>query len=172
MPHPYGNWVAFALYVIAGISDYLDGWLARKYSMTSIVGKVLDPIADKLLITAVILMLMAVHIIDGYFTIAGGIIICRELLVSGLREFLLQIGGTGIAVSRLAKWKTAGQIGSLGWLLVGTSVTITLTNAFTLTCIHIGLGILVIAAILTIITGWNYMLLGYTTIKEKNNPRG
>jgi CDP-diacylglycerol--glycerol-3-phosphate 3-phosphatidyltransferase/cardiolipin synthase len=154
-----GGWLgyalAFVLYCVAGITDYLDGYLARAQGTVSKLGVFLDPIADKIMIAAVIVMLIASPSdrISGWHVIAALVILLREITVSGLREYLagLQIS---IPVSRLAKWKTAFQMIALGALLLGGA----LSNWPT---IHdIGLVCLWAAAILTLITGWDYLRVG------------
>ena len=105
--------VAFALFVAAGITDWLDGYLARVWEQQSTLGRMLDPIADKLLVGAVLLMLVYDRTIQGPAIFAAVIILAREILVSGLREFLAELN-VKILVRRLAKWKTTLQMVSLG----------------------------------------------------------
>ena len=150
-----GYSIAFALYCVAGITDYLDGYLARAQGTVSKLGVFLDPIADKIMIAAVIVMLIAApdNRIGGLHVIAALIILLREITVSGLREFLagLQIS---VPVSQLAKWKTAFQMIALGALLLAGAMT-------HWPMIHlIGLVCLWAAAILTLITGWDYLRVG------------
>ncbi|MFA5123477.1 CDP-alcohol phosphatidyltransferase family protein, partial [Zavarzinia sp.] len=85
---PVGNWIAFGLFAAASITDYFDGWLARAWNQVSPLGRFLDPVADKLLVASAILMLVAMRQIEGFAVIAAVVIMCREMLVSGLREFL------------------------------------------------------------------------------------
>ncbi|MHA1571206.1 MAG: CDP-diacylglycerol--glycerol-3-phosphate 3-phosphatidyltransferase, partial [Alphaproteobacteria bacterium] len=115
LPRELADWTAFSLFVVAGLTDWLDGFLARRWSMTSSFGEFLDPVADKLLVAAAIILLVWA---DRAPLLPALIILCRELLVSGLREFLAGIR-ISVPVSRLAKWKTALQIGALCFLLVG-----------------------------------------------------
>lgn len=154
-----GGWLgyafAFALYCVAGITDYLDGYLARAQGTVSKLGVFLDPIADKIMIAAVIVMLIAAPTdpITGWHVIAAMIILLREITVSGLREFLagLQVS---VPVSRLAKWKTAFQMIALGALLLAGALK-------SWPWIHdVGLACLWAAAILTLITGWDYLRAG------------
>ena len=147
------RWIAFGLYAFAGITDYLDGYLARSLNQHSDFGRLLDPIADKLLVGAVLLILCALDHISGYSLLPALIILLREILVSGLREFLAEIQ-VRMPVSKLAKWKTAFQIGSLGFLIVGAA------GPEWLPTVLIGEGLLWAAAILTLITGYDYLRSG------------
>src|SRR6201991_1180479 len=113
-PHwPTRYAIGFALYCLMGITDYFDGYLARAQGAVSKLGIFLDPIADKIMIAAVILMLVATHDLAGYAAIAALIILLREIAVSGLREFLAEVR-VSAPVSKLAKWKTTFQLVSLG----------------------------------------------------------
>lgn len=147
------RWIAFGLYAFAGITDYLDGYLARSMNQHSDFGRLLDPIADKLLVGAVLLILCALDHISGYSLLPALIILLREILVSGLREFLAEIQ-VRMPVSKLAKWKTTFQIGALGFLIVGTA------GPEWLPTVLIGEGLLWAAAILTLITGYDYLRSG------------
>ncbi len=154
-----GHWpwlLAFLLFCLAGVTDYLDGYLARAHGTVSKIGVFLDPIADKIMVAAVIVMLVHSGIIHGLSVIAGLVILLREIIVSGLREFLagLQVS---LPVSQLAKWKTAFQMIALGalvlagasdWLLPGVPVR------------DIGLACLWLAAGLTLVTGYDYLRVG------------
>ena len=136
-----------------GITDYFDGYLARAQGTVSKLGVFLDPIADKIMVGAVILMLAATRDIAGIHIAAAMIILLREIAVSGLREFLagLQVS---VPVSRLAKWKTAFQLIALGALIFAGAVP-----AFPLVQL-LGIATLWAAAILTLITGWDYLRVG------------
>ena len=147
--YPYSNWVTFGLFVYAGLTDYLDGWLARAWDMKSKLGQLLDPIADKLLVTSTMVMLVSVGTISGTALIAALIILLRELLVSGLREFLAHIG-VELPVSKLAKWKTATQILAVSMLLLGEAISV-------VPALLIGIATLWISAGLTIVTGYFYL---------------
>ena len=160
---PGGSWfdyaLAFALYCLMGITDYFDGYLARAKGTVSRLGVFLDPIADKIMIAAVVLMLVFADIrpgegiIDGLHVIAALVILLREIAVSGLREFLagLQVS---VPVSRLAKWKTTFQLVALGALILAGAVP-------EASWVHdVGLGSLWAAALLTAITGWDYLRVG------------
>ncbi|MGJ3647121.1 CDP-diacylglycerol--glycerol-3-phosphate 3-phosphatidyltransferase [Sphingomonas sp. GlSt437] len=148
-----GYLLAFLLYVVAAVTDYLDGYLARAQGAVSKLGIFLDPIADKLMVAAVILMLVGTRDIAGIHLIAALIILLREIAVSGLREFL---GGiqVSVPVTRLAKWKTALQLVALGALiLAGALPAIGWIRPAGL----IGLWS---AAGITLITGWDYLRIG------------
>ncbi|HEX5181733.1 MAG TPA: CDP-diacylglycerol--glycerol-3-phosphate 3-phosphatidyltransferase [Allosphingosinicella sp.] len=149
----FGYALAFALYCLMGITDYFDGYVARARGAVSRLGIFLDPIADKIMVASVILMLVFVHVIPGIHVVAALIILIREIAVSGLREFLagLQVS---VPVSRLAKWKTAFQLVSLGALILGGALPQwAWVHAF-------GIASLWAAAILTLITGWDYLRTG------------
>jgi len=154
---PAGGWfdyaLAFVLYCLMGITDYFDGYLARAKGTVSRLGVFLDPIADKVMVAAVIVMLVFTGNIAGIHVIAGLIILLREIMVSGLREFLagLQVS---VPVSRMAKWKTAFQLISLGALILGGA-----TPQWPLFH-NIGIVSLWAAAILTLVTGWDYLRVG------------
>jgi cardiolipin synthase len=150
---PAMRWYALGLYALAGISDYLDGYLARAYAQQSSLGRMLDPIADKLLIAACLLMLVADRSIQSWSIWAAIVILSREILVSGLREFLAEVK-ISVPVSKLAKWKTTAQIVSVGFLVAGPAGDAVLPAGWTL---QIGIALLWAAAILTIITGHDYM---------------
>ena len=146
VPGHMAAWTAFALYAFAGISDFLDGYLARRWQAGSAFGRIFDPIADKLLVAALLLCLIASGLVAGIDLIPVIVIILRELLVSGLREYLGQTGAV-LPVSRLAKWKTAVQLVALGLLLLVPVIPV--WNA--------GLIVLWVAAGLTAVTGWAYL---------------
>ncbi|MCZ8258790.1 MAG: CDP-diacylglycerol--glycerol-3-phosphate 3-phosphatidyltransferase [Beijerinckiaceae bacterium] len=150
---PAMRWYALGLYALAGISDYLDGYLARAYAQQSSLGRMLDPIADKLLVAACLLMLVADGSIRSWSLWAAIVILSREILVSGLREFLAEVK-ISVPVSKLAKWKTTAQIVSVGFLVAGPAGDAVLPAGWTG---HIGVVLLWAAAILTMITGYDYM---------------
>lgn len=147
------RWAACALFVVAAISDYFDGYLARHRNEVSPLGRFLDPIADKLLVASVILMLVAIGAIRGWVILPALVILCREILVSGLREYLAEIR-VPLPVSQLAKWKTAIQMIALGVLIVGESGPAFLPVQL------IGEIGLWLAAALTMITGYDYLRRG------------
>ena len=162
-----GYGLAYALYCLMGITDYFDGYLARSSGAVSKLGVFLDPIADKIMIAAVILVLTAQGILRGPFVgdahvIAGLIILVREIAVSGLREFLggLQVS---IPVSKLAKWKTTFQLVALGALILGGALpgwNVWIGGTEANVPHTVGLATLWAAAILTLVTGWDYLRVG------------
>ena len=172
-PSPVDYAVTFVLYCVVGLTDYLDGYLARAQGLTSRLGQFLDPIADKIMVAAVLMMLISsrkanpVPEIAGLHIIAALIILLREIIVSGLREYLagLQVS---VPVSALAKWKTTLQLVSLGALILGGAVHGAPCVPGSEPCIPrpgqwihlVGLTTLWGAAVLTVITGWDYLRVG------------
>jgi CDP-diacylglycerol--glycerol-3-phosphate 3-phosphatidyltransferase/cardiolipin synthase len=167
-----GYAIGFVLYALIAITDYFDGYVARAQGTVSKLGIFLDPIADKIMVSAVILILTAQGYLRGPYVgdmhvLAGLIILIREIAVSGLREFL---GGiqVSVPVSKLAKWKTTFQLVSLGALILGGAVHGQPCQSLGFPCttvaqswIHIvGLTTLWAAAVLTCITGWDYLRVG------------
>ncbi len=148
------RWIAVALYVVAAVTDFFDGYLARAWSQQSAIGRMLDPIADKLLVSASLLMLASDGTIRGWSLWAALVILCREILVSGLREFLAELR-VSVPVTRLAKWKTTAQLVAVGVLLAGPAADLVVPG-ITL----FGIGLLWIAALLTLYTGWDYFRAG------------
>jgi CDP-diacylglycerol--glycerol-3-phosphate 3-phosphatidyltransferase/cardiolipin synthase len=162
-----GYAIGFAVYGLMGVTDYFDGYLARAQGTVSKLGIFLDPIADKIMVAAVILVLTAQGVLTGPYVgdlhvIAGLIILIREIAVSGLREFL---GGiqVSVPVSRLAKWKTTFQFIALGALILGQGAphwTVMLAGIDANVPHTVGLVTLWAAAVLTVITGWDYLRVG------------
>jgi cardiolipin synthase len=150
---PAMRWYALALYAAAGMTDYLDGYLARLYDEQSSLGRMLDPIADKLLVAACLLILVGNGSIRSWSIWAAIVILSREILVSGLREFLAEVK-VSVPVSHLAKWKTAMQLVAIGFLIAGPAGDALLPEDWTRL---IGLALLWVAAILTLVTGYDYM---------------
>lgn len=148
------RWLAFAVFVAACITDWLDGYLARAWEQQSTLGRMLDPIADKLLVGATLLMLVHAGTISGFSIWAAIIILSREILVSGLREFLAELN-VKVHVTQLAKWKTAFQFIALAMLLVGPAAE-ELVPGVTAA----GIVIFWIAALLTLFTGYDYLKAG------------
>ena len=153
--HPAAAWIACIIFVVAAVTDYFDGHLARTRRQISAIGVFLDPIADKLLVASVILMLVATARIDHITVLPALVILCREILVSGLREFLASLQ-VSVPVSRLAKWKTALQMVALGFLIVGRA------GPSWVPVQMIGETGLWGAAILTLFTGYDYLHTGLT----------
>lgn len=154
------RWSALALFTIASITDFFDGYLARIWNQTSNIGKMLDPIADKLLVASILLLVAADGTIAGWSIWAAIIILCREILVSGLREYLADLK-ISVPVSVLAKYKTAVQMIALGFLLAGPAGEKVLPYTT-----EIGITLLWIAAIITMITGYDYFRAGLKHIVD------
>jgi cardiolipin synthase len=150
----FARWAGLAIFILASITDYLDGYLARIWNQTSNIGKMLDPIADKLLIASVLLLMAADGTIAGWSLWAAITILCREILVSGLREYLAALK-VSVPVTRIAKWKTTAQMFALAFLLAGPAGDKVLPYTT-----EIGITLLWIAAILTIYTGYDYFRAG------------
>src|SRR6185437_10226578 len=160
LPDFYSQWLACALFAAAGVTDYLDGHFARLWKQQSEIGRFLDPIADKLLVGAALFMLAAFARISSAAILPALVILSREILVSGLREYLAGLR-VRVPVSRLAKWKTGIQMGAIGVLLVGDA------GPSGLPLIVIGELMLWAAAVLTIITGYDYLRAGLTHINDE-----
>jgi cardiolipin synthase len=148
------RWVALAIFISAGVTDILDGYFARMWGQQSSLGRMLDPIADKLLVSSCLLMLAAEKSIHGWSLLAAVIILCREILVSGLREYLAELR-VGVPVTKLAKWKTLGQMVAVGFLIAGEAGVKVLPQT-----IEIGVALLWLSALITLYTGWDYMRAG------------
>ena len=150
---PTGYAIAFALYCLMGVTDYFDGYLARANGAVSRLGIFLDPIADKIMVAAVVLILVSTRDIAGLDVIAALVILLREIAVSGLREFLAPLQ-VSVPVSRLAKWKTTLQLVALGALILAGAVPeapwISIVGRVSLWG----------AAALTLLTGWDYLRVG------------
>ena len=165
MESDLGQYLACGLFSVAAITDFFDGYLARAYGQQSSFGQFLDPVADKLLVASALLMATGFGQISGLTILPAIVILCREILVSGLREFLagLQIG---VPVSTLAKWKTMIQMFAIGFLIVGDSGPDVLPTRL------IGELGLWVAAVLTLITGYDYLRasLHHLTGEKDHNP--
>ena len=156
------RWVALTIFIAAGITDILDGYFARMWGQQSSFGRMLDPIADKLLVAACLLMLAADGTIRGWSLWAAIIILCREILVSGLREYLAELR-VSVPVSRLAKWKTTWQLIAVGFLIAGDAgdkLASDLMKQEILVITNVGLALLWLSALVTLYTGWDYMRAG------------
>lgn len=156
------RWVALAVFVAAAVTDFFDGYYARIWDQQSAFGRMLDPIADKLLVSSCLLMLAADEIIRGWSLWAAIVILCREILVSGLREHLAALH-VRVPVSRLAKWKTTVQLVALGFLIAGDAGEAVLPST-----VLIGIVLLWISAILTLYTGWDYFRAGIHHLAEED----
>ena len=155
---PETDFAACLLFIAAGVTDWLDGHIARERHMTSDLGRMLDPIADKLLVGATLMLMVG----EGRMSAAGLypaiVIMLREILVSGLREFLAGLA-VGLPVTRLAKWKTGVQMVALGVLIAGNDTAALLHIGF-VPVQMIGEALLWLAAVLTLVTGWDYLVAG------------
>jgi cardiolipin synthase len=156
---PAGDLAACVVFSVAAITDYFDGKLARSRRQQSDLGRMLDPIADKLLVGAALMMLVGQNRLSALGLYPAIVIMLREILVSGLREYLAGIR-VGLPVTRLAKWKTGFQMGALGTLLAGNTAAGLLGLGF-LPVSLIGETMLWAAAALTLITGWDYLTAGW-----------
>lgn len=157
-----GRWtniVACAVFTAASLTDYLDGYIARTYQQTSSLGRFLDPVADKIMVAAALMMLVADSRISNLMILPALVILCREILVSGLREFLAELQ-ISVPVSRLAKWKTAIQMVAIALLLLGDA------GPAWLPIQPLGDVSLWIAAGLTLITGYDYLKAGLRHMRE------
>ena len=158
----FARWSALGIFMIASITDFFDGYLARIWQQTSNIGRMLDPIADKLLVATCLLLLAADtdKTIAGWSLWAAIIILCREILVSGLREYLAELK-VSVPVTWLAKWKTTVQMLAIGFLLAGSAGD----KIFPYTT-DTGLVLLWIAALITLYTGYDYFRAGVRHIIE------
>lgn len=147
VPSPLGPWLALCVFALAGVTDFLDGHIARTRQLQSRLGIMLDPIADKLLVSSIIFLLVAFGRVEGANIIPAAVILCREIVVSGLREFLATLQ-VGMPVTRLSKWKTAIQMMAMAFLILG--------NAGPPGTVMVGLVALWVAAALTLVTGYTY----------------
>lgn len=163
LPDFYSQWIACALFAAAGVTDYLDGHFARIWKQQSEIGRFLDPIADKLLVGAALFMLAAFARISSAAILPALVILSREILVSGLREYLAGLR-VRVPVSRLAKWKTVIQMTSIGFLLVGNA------GPAILPVQDIGEALLWLAALLTLMTGYDYLHAGLPHMTD-DRPR-
>jgi cardiolipin synthase len=150
---PVFRWAALVLFAVACITDFLDGYIARRMDQVSALGRFLDPIADKLVVGAILMAMTATQQISGWSVLPALIIMCREIMVSGLREYLATLK-IGVPVSLLAKWKTTLQMVALGFLIVGNA------GPDWLPVTMIGDILLWVAAVLTVMTGYDYLRVG------------
>jgi cardiolipin synthase len=161
---PSGPWIGCAIFALAGFTDWLDGKLARAWEQQSEWGQFLDPIADKLLVAATLLMLVATQRISSWAVLPALVILCREILVSGLREHLAGLR-VKVPVTNLAKWKTTVQLVAIGVLLIGDSGPEILHGKF------LGEGLLWIAAGFTLVTGYQYLHAGIVHVNVEETRR-
>ena len=161
----FARWSAFAIFIVASLTDYLDGYLARAWKQTSNIGRMLDPIADKLLVATCLLLLAADTDnrggIAGWSLWAAIIILCREILVSGLREYLAALK-VSVPVTQLAKWKTTIQMVAIAVLLLGPA-----GDKIVPYWTQMGITLLWVAAIVTLYTGYDYFRAGAKHIMDE-----
>ena len=169
---PAANLAACALFSAAAVTDYFDGRIARVRRQTSDFGLMLDPIADKLLVGATLMLLAGQGRLSAWGLYPAIVILLREILVSGLREYLAGLR-VGLPVTSLAKWKTGVQMGALGTLLAGDD-SAALLDIPVLPVSLIGEIMLWTAAGLTLVTGWDYLKAGFrhATTPSGALPRG
>lgn len=157
---PHGStlatWMIFWLYVLSSLTDFFDGWWARKFNQTTPFGTFLDPISDKIFVGAFLVLLVAFDRLQDWWMVLVILIFTREFLVSGLREFLGP-HNVKMPVTKLAKWKTATQMFSLGFLVLAPVLDGALMA---------GQGLLALATALTLITGWDYMKTGLDAMRK------
>ncbi|MCB9948988.1 MAG: CDP-diacylglycerol--glycerol-3-phosphate 3-phosphatidyltransferase [Rhodospirillaceae bacterium] len=161
VPAAWAAWAAAAVFVVAAVTDFFDGYLARRRQVVSLWGRLFDPIADKMLVAAALMALVAFGRVGGIHILAAVIILLREILISGLREFLAGAEAKGIPVTPLAKWKTTVQMAAIAMLIVGQA------GPGGPGFVTAGLVGLWLAAALTVITGWQYMAAGLRQIRTK-----
>ena len=155
----WAPWAACAAFVVAAATDWFDGYFARRLERESAFGKLLDPIADKMLVAATLFLLVAFERLQGWSILPGLVILLREFLVSGMREYLAGLHAAGaLRVSGLAKWKTAVQMIALALLIVGDAAPAGLAVQ------KIGLVVFWLAGLLTVVTGWDYVAKGVRVI--------
>jgi cardiolipin synthase len=156
------RWVALAIFIAAGVSDFLDGYFARIWAQQSSLGRMLDPIADKLLVASCLLMLGAEKTIHGWSLWAAVVILCREILVSGLREYLAELR-VSVPVTALAKWKTTLQLVAVGFLICGEA-----GDDIVPVVTQTGIALLWLSALLTLYTGWDYLRAGLLHLTQED----
>lgn len=159
LPGKLTDILAVSLFFIVCVTDFLDGYIARAWQQTSSLGRFLDPIADKLLVASILLVLVELNRVNGLSLLPAMIILCREILVSGLREFLAELQ-VPVPVSRLAKWKTALQMLALGCLVMDPS------SLPEIPLHELGIGGLWCAALLTLFTGYDYFKAGIERVVQ------
>ena len=158
VPGSTAAWAALWIYIFCAVTDFFDGYLARRFGTTSNFGTFMDPISDKIMVASLLVALATFDRLDGLWMIPAIIILMREFLISGLREFLGP-QNIKVPVSRLAKWKTGFQMTALGFLVIGDY-----GNSIVPETLLVGQILLGIAAVITIITGWNYLKIGFKYI--------
>ncbi len=157
---PVATWIAVFLFFWACVSDYLDGAIARRTGQSSIFGKFIDHTSDKILIGSVLMLLVAFGQLNGVWILCALIIFIREILVSGLREFLGQYN-VAVPVKWMGKWKTAVQMFASGFVMAGNYGPKLVPHSYA-----IGKGAFLIATLMTVISGWDYLNAGIKTLRR------
>jgi cardiolipin synthase len=163
------RWFSFAVFIAASVSDFFDGYLARAWKQQSAIGRMLDPIADKILVATALMLLVWDGTIGSWSLIAAIIILIREISVSGLREFLAGLNNVRVPVTRLAKYKTTMQMVAIGFLLIGPAGDRLARyyfgdlGLFT----YVGLLLLWVSALITVYTGYDYFRAGVRHLMEE-----
>ena len=165
LPEDPGRWIVFLLFCLAGLTDAVDGMIARKLKAESSLGRMLDPIADKLIVSAALLMLTADRTLQGIHLVPALVILCREILVSGLREFLAG-ADVSLPVTRVAKMKTVVQMVAIAALIATTASERMLPGVTSLALIGLWL-----AAALTMYTGYAYLRAGLVHARRVPHAR-
>lgn len=153
-------WLNLFVFALAGISDFLDGMIARATGQTSLYGKFLDSSTDKMLVGATLVLLIAFDRIEGGWIALAMLIYLREILISGVREFMA-LYNVIVPISRMGKWKLTMQIFALGWFVVGDYGNVLVPHT-----IAVGKFLLIVATVLTVASGWDYMRGAWTTLKK------
>lgn len=162
------RWLSFAVFIAATVTDFFDGYLARAWKQQSAIGKMLDPIADKLLVTTALLLLVADRTIGSWSLLAAIVILTREISVSGLREFLAGLN-VSVPVTRLAKYKTTMQMVAIGFLLAGPAGDRLMRYYFADMGLftYVGLLLLWVSALITVYTGYDYFRAGMRFLMDE-----
>jgi cardiolipin synthase len=162
------HWLSFAVFIAATITDFFDGYLARAWKQQSAIGLMLDPIADKLLVSVALMLLVSEQTIGGWSLLAAVVILAREISVSGLREFLAGLR-VRVPVTRLAKYKTTMQMVAIGFLLIGPAGDRLFKYYFADFGLvtYIGLLLLWVSALITLYTGYDYFREGLRHLMEE-----
>ncbi|MCI5077188.1 CDP-diacylglycerol--glycerol-3-phosphate 3-phosphatidyltransferase [Oricola sp.] len=159
----FARWLSLGIFITASITDFFDGYLARKWKQTSNIGRMLDPIADKLVVSVALLLLAAEGSLKNWSLWAAVIILCREILVSGLREYLASLE-VSVPVTWLAKWKTAMQLVAIAFLLAGPA-----GDKIVPYVTETGHILLWLSALVTLYTGWDYFRTGLKHVIEDDS---
>lgn len=153
-------WFNVVLYGLAGVSDFLDGKIARATGQTTLFGKFLDSSTDKMLVGASLLLLVAFDRLQDLWVIPAIVIFLREILISGVREFMA-LYNVIVPISKLGKWKLTFQVVFIGFLVAGEYGNALIPHAY-----DIGKWGLVFAAVITVVSGWDYMRAAWQTIRK------